>query len=79
MLLTNDAKVIQKEVQMTTLNDIPRITSGLGFDSRNFHNFKCGLCLERSKPSVVRTIGWLLDRKLPDQIKQVDIIILDGV
>ena len=27
------------------------------FDSRHFHNFKCGLDLERGPPSLVRTIG----------------------
>ena len=29
---------------------------GRGFDSRYFHNFKCGLGLERSPPSQIRTI-----------------------
>ena len=27
------------------------------FDSRYFHNFKCGLGLEQSPPSLVRAIG----------------------
>ena len=30
---------------------------GRGFDPRHFHNFKCGLGLERGPPSHVRTIG----------------------
>ena len=30
---------------------------GRGFDPRHFHNFKCGLGLERGPPSLVRTIG----------------------
>ena len=32
-------------------------SSGRGFDPRYFHNFKCGLGLERGPPSLVRTIG----------------------
>ena len=41
-------------------------------------NFKCGLGLERASPSLVRTIGQLLDWEVPDLIKKVDIIRLDG-
>ena len=44
---------------------------GRGFDRRHFHNFKCGLGLERGPPSLVRTIGSYL-------IKKVDINRLDG-
>ena len=41
-------------------------------------NFKCGLDLERGPPSLVRTIGQLLDWEVADLIKKVDIIRLDG-
>ena len=41
-------------------------------------NFKCGLGLERGQPSLVRTIGQLLDWEGADLIKKVDIIRLDG-
>ena len=34
---------------------------GRRFYPRHFHNFKCGLGLERDPPSLVRTIGYLLD------------------
>ena len=40
-------------------------------------NFKCGLGLERGPPSLVRTIGWLLDCEVADLIKKVDINRLD--
>ena len=30
---------------------------GRGYDSRHFHNFKCGLGLEQAPPSIERTIG----------------------
>ena len=50
---------------------------GRGFDPRHFHNFKCGLGLERGPPSLVRTIGQLLDWEIADLIKNVDIIRLD--
>ena len=39
---------------------------------------KCGLGLERGPPSLVRTIGKLLDREVADLIKKVNIIRLDG-
>jgi hypothetical protein len=32
-----------------------------GFDSRNFHNFKCGFGVERVPPSLMRNIGYLGD------------------
>ena len=38
----------------------------------------CGLGLERGPPSLVRTIGQLLDGEVADLIKKVDIIRLDG-
>ena len=37
-------------------------------------NFKSELGLERGPPSLVRTVGQLLDRKVLDLIKKVDII-----
>ena len=40
-------------------------------------SFKCGLGLERGPPSLVRTIGQLLDGEVADLIKKVDIIRLD--
>ena len=43
----------------------------------NSTSFKCGLGLERGTPSLVRTIGQLLDWKVADPIKKVDIIRLD--
>ena len=51
---------------------------GRGFDPRHFHNFKCVLVLGRRRPSLVRTIGELLDWELADLIKKVDINRLDG-
>ena len=51
-----------------------------GNESDYFHNnctvtnFKCGLGLERDPPSLVRTIGQLLDGEVADLIKKVDII-----
>ena len=41
-------------------------------------NFRCGLGRERGPPSLVRTIGQLLDGEVADLIKKVDIIRLDG-
>ena len=37
-------------------------------------NFKCGLGLEWGPPSLVRTIGQLLDGEVADLLKKVDII-----
>ena len=34
-------------------------SSGRGFDSRYFHNFKCGLGMERGPPSLARITGYL--------------------
>ena len=42
-------------------------------------NFKCGLGLERGSPSLVRTIGYLLDWEVADLIRKVGIIRLDGL
>ena len=47
------------------------------FDSRRFHNFKCELSLERDPPSLIKTIGQLLDWEEADLIKKVGIIRFD--
>ena len=39
---------------------------------------ECGLGLEWGPPSLVRTIGLLLDGEVADLIKKLDIIRLDG-
>ena len=41
-------------------------------------NFKCGLGQGRGPPSLVSTIGQLLDGEVADLIEKVDIIRLDG-
>ena len=46
---------------------------GRGFDSRHFHNVKCGLGLDRGPPILVR-----IDWKPVDSIKEVDIDRLNG-
>ena len=48
------------------------------FDSWHFYSFKCGLGLEQGPPSLVRTIGQLLDGEVENLIKKIVIIGLDG-
>ena len=49
------------------------ISWGCGFDSQHFNNLKCELGLERDPPSLMRTIGFILDWEVLDLIKKVNI------
>ena len=44
------------------------------FDCRYFHNFKCGLGLERGPPSIVKIIEYLLDWEVADPTNKSTLI-----